>query len=67
MELRDKLIEREKNKKGRQGKINAKCIDCIYDGVCGVGTWRQQVEACTSLNCPLYPVRPMSKGTKNAD
>jgi hypothetical protein len=40
--------------------INAKCRECIYDPIAGGGTWRQQVEACTSTNCPLWPVRPVS-------
>jgi hypothetical protein len=35
--------------------INAKCKECIYDPIGGNGTWRQQVEQCTSFNCPLYP------------
>lgn len=42
--------------------IDAKCKDCIYDPYSGEGHWRQQVEACTSGNCPLYDVRPKSKG-----
>ena len=41
--------------------INEKCKDCIYDPLSGLGTWRQQVECCTSHDCPLYPVRPISK------
>ena len=41
--------------------INAKCKECIYDPIAGRGTWRQQVEACTSYRCPLYPVRPVSE------
>ncbi len=41
--------------------INAKCKDCIYDPKSGLGTWRQQVEGCTSTNCALYPLRPVSK------
>ena len=41
--------------------INDKCRDCIYDEKAG-GTWRQQVTVCTSTLCPLYPVRPVSKG-----
>lgn len=50
--------------------INAKCKDCIYDPKSGFGTWRQQVEGCTSVRCPLYPVRPLSdkrdrQGTAN--
>jgi hypothetical protein len=40
--------------------INAKCKECIYDPISGRGTWRQQVEACTSRTCPLFPVRPKS-------
>lgn len=36
------------------------CRSCIYDSIGGQGTWRQQVEACTSRKCPLYPVRPVS-------
>lgn len=38
--------------------INAKCRECIYCPDSGNGTWRQQVAACTSTGCPLYPVRP---------
>jgi len=45
--------------------INAKCKECIYDPIAGKGTWRQQVEACTAPTCPLYSVRPTSKGAKD--
>jgi hypothetical protein len=37
--------------------INAQCYDCIYDKA-DVGSWRQQVAACPSANCPLYCQRP---------
>lgn len=40
--------------------INAKCKECLYDPRAGKGSWRQQVEACTSPSCPLYDVRPKS-------
>lgn len=43
--------------------INAKCKECIYDPMGGGGNWRQQVEACTSRSCPLFPVRPTSRKT----
>lgn len=43
-----------------RGAIDAFCKACIYDAIGGNGTWRQQVEACTSRKCPLYPVRPVS-------
>lgn len=39
--------------------IDAKCRDCIYDPG-GGGTWREQVQACSSGNCPLHPLRPIS-------
>lgn len=37
--------------------IDAKCKDCIYDPVCGGGTWREQIAQCSSVSCPLWPVR----------
>lgn len=43
----------------RAKAIAAKCKDCIYDPM-DAGTWRQQVEACTSQDCALWPVRPLS-------
>ena len=39
--------------------INDMCKGCIYDDLCP-GTWRQQVEACTYVECPLWPLRPVS-------
>jgi len=41
--------------------INDKCKDCIWDPLSGLGNWRQQVQGCTSVDCPLYPLRPLSK------
>lgn len=38
--------------------INAKCKDCIYDPLCGGGTWREQVAQCSAIACPLWTVRP---------
>lgn len=43
--------------------INTMCKACIYDPN-DTGTWRQQVERCTSPQCPLYPLRPVSSGEK---
>ena len=53
------LIHREASKPGLRGKINAKCIECIYEENGGGGSWREQVGDCTAPLCPLYPVRPM--------
>lgn len=46
-------------RRGLRKSINLKCKSCIHDPYSGTGTWRQQVQACTSKDCPLYPVRPM--------
>lgn len=58
MDHRTKIIEREAKKAGFKGKINAKCCECIYDPL-AEGTWRKQVENCTSFTCPLYSIRPV--------
>lgn len=58
---RSEVIAREAGKPGLRGKINAKCTECIYDPY-QPGTWRKQVENCTSPACPLYEVRPVSGG-----
>lgn len=44
--------------------INDKCKECIYDPLAGLGNWRQQVEGCTSPDCALYELRPISKPRK---
>lgn len=49
-------------KRSLRSAINAKCKECIYDPIAGGGTWRQQVSECTSVTCPLFDIRPMSKG-----
>jgi hypothetical protein len=54
----------EQKKVGLRAAINAKCKDCIYDPLSGLGTWRQQVEGCTCTDCPLWPVRPKSSGVR---
>lgn len=61
MDRRQELIKRESDKPGFRGKVNAKCIECIYDNeLAGNGTWRQQTEDCTATGCPLYSIRPTS-------
>jgi len=42
--------------------INQHCRNCLYDKVSGIGSWRQQVEACSAKTCALYSVRPKSTG-----
>ena len=43
---------------GLRSRIDAKCRECVYDPL-DKGTWRKQVENCTSPNCPLFDVRPL--------
>jgi hypothetical protein len=50
---------------GLRAAINRLCRQCLYDPH-AAGTWRQQVEACTSSDCALYPVRPRSSRPPSA-
>lgn len=43
----------------RAKAINEMCRTCIYDPI-QKGAWRQQVEDCTSVECPLFEFRPRS-------
>lgn len=45
--------------------IDAKCKECIYDPY-SEGTWREQVENCTSYSCALYPLRSVRIAQKTA-
>lgn len=53
-------------KKGMRHAINEKCKDCIYDPL-DRGNWRQQTQACTSMDCALWPYRPVSKGSLGSE
>ncbi len=63
--MKAKLIERHIGRNGLRPRINAKCIDCVYESSNGGGSWRAQVEACTVTSCPLWDVRPISKPSAN--
>jgi hypothetical protein len=43
--------------------IDAMCRNCIYDPGAR-GNWREQVQACSSGNCPLHPLRPISSASR---
>lgn len=44
-----------------RGAIDRHCKNCLYDpGSRGLGSWREQIDGCTSTNCALWPVRPRS-------
>ena len=47
----------------RQQAIDANCKDCNYDDL-DVGTWRDQIERCSSPQCPFYEYRPLTTATK---
>ena len=44
--------------------INAHCRACLYDPGRGNGHWREQIDACSSTNCALWPVRPRASKTR---
>ena len=52
---------RSKPSRSLRQAIDDKCRECIVNPLSGMGNWRQQVTACTSRTCPLYPVRPLSE------
>lgn len=41
--------------------INEKCKECIYDPL-AAGNWRVQVTLCSCHSCPLFAVRPKTRG-----
>ena len=65
-ESKNTVLEKLKQKKGRAAAINAMCLVCIYDPYEN-GSWRKQVEACTSHDCPLYEYRPVTTGAKKEE
>ncbi len=60
-ERRAQVIDRLVSKGGFRARIDAKCCECIYDPISGNGSWRNQVDLCKSVTCPLYGVRTKSK------
>ena len=56
-DYKQNLIRKLAGKPGKSGKIEAKCVECVYDPE-ERGTWRKQVENCSCSDCPLYAVRP---------
>jgi hypothetical protein len=46
--------------KTRSAAIAAKCKDCIHDPAAS-GNWKEQVSACTCIDCALWRLRPMSR------
>ncbi len=61
-DYQQKLIDKLVSKPGFRGKVNAMCARCIYDPYQD-GTWRSQVEQCTSVDCPLFSIRPTTTKT----
>ena len=57
---KDELIARHKAKSGLRGRIDANCIDCVYDPG-APGNWRKQVQECAVDSCPLWDIRARSR------
>ena len=62
----DEIVSGLMTRNGFRARVDAKCVDCIYDE-CAPGNWRQQVEACASPDCPLWDIRPKSSAQKEPD
>lgn len=45
--------------------IHKHCFACIYDPQAGNGTKHEQTEACTSYQCALYELRPVTSAEKS--
>ena len=61
------LSREEGGMKSLRKAINDKCIDCIHDPEMPGGP-TEQIHLCTSLDCPLWPVRKRLKfGPKSQD
>lgn len=65
-DIKNKTLEKLRAKSGRAAAINAMCCMCIYDPM-DSGSWRKQVEECTSYDCPLFEYRPVTTGGKKED
>ena len=62
-----KFTKEELHPPSLRAAVNKQCKDCIYDDrPNGAGTWRQQIEDCTSYDCSLYVVRPLTATTTKA-
>jgi hypothetical protein len=55
------IIAERLRRPGYRARVDAKCVDCIYDEA-APGTWRAQVRACTATGCPLWAVRSGARG-----
>ena len=59
-EIRERALANRKPAVKWRAAVDAKCRECIFDPESGLGTWRQQVEACAIDDCPLWPIRARS-------
>ena len=57
---KNSIIERLLTKRGLRARVDAHCVSCVYDDLVP-GTWRQQVEQCTVISCPIWDTRTKSR------
>jgi hypothetical protein len=64
---REQATRRRIDRVSLRTAIDAMCRSCIYDPGGANGTWREQVQGCSSGNCPLHPVRPITVKAQKRD
>ena len=58
---KDQIISRLLLKPGIRPRVDAHCVQCIYDEQ-AVGSYKQQVWGCLVSQCIFYPVRLRPRG-----
>ena len=59
----DQIISRLLLKPGIRPRIDAHCVQCIYDEQ-ATGSYKQQVWGCLVNQCVFHPVRLRPRGTR---
>lgn len=54
------ITDPDRRTASRAAAITAHCRACIVDPI-AAGTWREQVAACPSAGCALFPFRPVPR------
>lgn len=59
-ERKEVILDRLLSKKGLRPRIDANCVNCIYESSF-VASWRSQIEDCTDCVCVFHEVRAKTR------